>query len=615
MSRYLKFLSFLSALFLPGLAVAQTAVQLTPTPIQQFEVNGVPCLGCRLFIYAAGTTTKITTYTDSTGATPQTNPIVLNSRGEPENTLGASVGIWVPPTQSYKMVFTTPTDADPPTNPIWTLDNIAPSGGIGGISALASNNAALQAMAHGAATAVTRIGFSSAGDSPPLTYLPSPSPCTLNSGAGDGGSQVPTSDGGCWIASFTGSLRIEDWGVSQSTIGGSLGFQLYVNHVSGSDQGNLNTCLQSAHPCLTWQHAVNEAQLFDVEGGNAVIHDGDSTNQNFAESVSVTNPLRGAGNGTAIPQIGNLDPSQIIFDGNSHATITGGIYCYGIAASNGAVIGVENITIAPTAASCQDGLFAQLGGGINIYGGVTLGATGSAGTKLHSENSAYGIQIWQPYTITGGGAAFASVGASSQLLISAGVGTITGSPTFGTAFLYAGASGVFQTNIANPWGGSPGAITGPGFIVATGGVIDTQLNAVAWPGSTGVVRGGGLYRGWPAGSILGTSGLGSGGGAAVDANGSGIGLKVTMTGGTSPGISGSVTVGLPFLMQYASGATPYCIAGITADGTGSWNVGALVEGTKYETTPGGGMTFNWSNNGTNLVNGSTYVFVISCPVG
>ena len=34
-----------------------------------------------------------------------------------------------------------------------------------------------------------------------------------------------------------------------------------------------NTCIAAAHPCLTWQHAVNEALRFDVEGGNVFIHD------------------------------------------------------------------------------------------------------------------------------------------------------------------------------------------------------------------------------------------------------------------------------------------------------------------------------------------------------
>lgn len=101
------------------------AETLSPVPIQDFQINAIPAVGAQLFVYAAGTTTKITTFTDSTGATQQTNPIKLNSRGEPENQAGASVGIWLPVGTVYKMVFAPSTDTDPPTNPIWTVDNIS----------------------------------------------------------------------------------------------------------------------------------------------------------------------------------------------------------------------------------------------------------------------------------------------------------------------------------------------------------------------------------------------------------------------------------------------------------------------------------------------------------
>jgi hypothetical protein len=97
---------------------------LSLVAVQDFFINGVPALGGKLFIYAAATTTKITTYTDSTGSTAQTNPIVLNARGEPQNSFGASVGIWIPTGIAYKLVFTSPTDTDPPTTPIWTVDNL-----------------------------------------------------------------------------------------------------------------------------------------------------------------------------------------------------------------------------------------------------------------------------------------------------------------------------------------------------------------------------------------------------------------------------------------------------------------------------------------------------------
>jgi hypothetical protein len=91
---------------------------LSPTPRQLFlnPSTGAPYSGAKVFSYQAGTTTKLATYTDSTGATANTNPIILDSLGEAD--------IWLTPVTGYKFVFSPPTDTDPPTNPIWTRDNI-----------------------------------------------------------------------------------------------------------------------------------------------------------------------------------------------------------------------------------------------------------------------------------------------------------------------------------------------------------------------------------------------------------------------------------------------------------------------------------------------------------
>jgi len=68
----------------------------------------------------------------------------------------------------------------------------------------ADNNTQLSALSS-IISAVIRLGYANAGDAPPLLYTSSNSACSLNSGAGDGGSQVPTSDGKCWLATFSTS--------------------------------------------------------------------------------------------------------------------------------------------------------------------------------------------------------------------------------------------------------------------------------------------------------------------------------------------------------------------------------------------------------------------------
>jgi len=80
---------------------------------QFFDDNGDPLTGGLLYTYAAGTTTPLTTYTDSTGATPNTNPIVLDSAGR------VTAQVFLTTGSSYKFVLQTSASVT-----IWTKDNI-----------------------------------------------------------------------------------------------------------------------------------------------------------------------------------------------------------------------------------------------------------------------------------------------------------------------------------------------------------------------------------------------------------------------------------------------------------------------------------------------------------
>jgi len=86
---------------------------LTPSPKQQiFGSDGLPLVGGKIYTYAAGTSTPIATYTDYTAATPNTNPIILDSLGQ--------ANIWLLNTTSYKFIVK---DADDVL--LYTVDNIA----------------------------------------------------------------------------------------------------------------------------------------------------------------------------------------------------------------------------------------------------------------------------------------------------------------------------------------------------------------------------------------------------------------------------------------------------------------------------------------------------------
>ena len=71
---------------------------------------GQPCSGCKLYSYAAGTTTPLATYVDASGVSTNTNPITLDAAG------GAN--IWMG-TNSYKFVL-----KDALGNTIWTVDQV-----------------------------------------------------------------------------------------------------------------------------------------------------------------------------------------------------------------------------------------------------------------------------------------------------------------------------------------------------------------------------------------------------------------------------------------------------------------------------------------------------------
>ena len=91
-----------------------TVAQLPPTLVfKAFDNTGLPLSGGLFYSYIAGTTTPQATYPSSSEVTPNTNPIVLNARGE--------CALWIDPTLSYKFNLT---DANGNQIPGWPVDNV-----------------------------------------------------------------------------------------------------------------------------------------------------------------------------------------------------------------------------------------------------------------------------------------------------------------------------------------------------------------------------------------------------------------------------------------------------------------------------------------------------------
>ena len=76
-----------------------------------------------------------------------------------------------------------------------------------------SSNAGLKAVTV-ISSSIYRAGFNTAGDGGAATYSYSSSPCSLNSGAGDNGSQVQATGigSGCWLADLTQGVTLEMFG-------------------------------------------------------------------------------------------------------------------------------------------------------------------------------------------------------------------------------------------------------------------------------------------------------------------------------------------------------------------------------------------------------------------
>lgn len=90
-------------------------MNLPPVLRQRYlDADGEPLINGKLFTYQAGTTTPQVTYTDATGLTPNTNPIILNSNGE--------AAMWLDPALSYKFVLKDSNDITQ-----WTTDGVVGS--------------------------------------------------------------------------------------------------------------------------------------------------------------------------------------------------------------------------------------------------------------------------------------------------------------------------------------------------------------------------------------------------------------------------------------------------------------------------------------------------------
>lgn len=94
-----------------------TGVIQTNPKVQFLAADGSPLVGGKLYTYLAGTSTLTTTWQDLNQSTANTNPIILDARGE--------AVIWLDPALDYKFVLQTSASVA-----VWTVDNISGAGAL-----------------------------------------------------------------------------------------------------------------------------------------------------------------------------------------------------------------------------------------------------------------------------------------------------------------------------------------------------------------------------------------------------------------------------------------------------------------------------------------------------
>ncbi len=113
----------IAALFLLSTGAFAQNCGLAPTGLVYLDANGVPLSGGFIATYASGTTTPATAYSDSSCTTALSNPVQLNSSGQPYAGSGNLTGVWLSTTLLYRFVVLNSSMVAQ-----WTLDGITGTG-------------------------------------------------------------------------------------------------------------------------------------------------------------------------------------------------------------------------------------------------------------------------------------------------------------------------------------------------------------------------------------------------------------------------------------------------------------------------------------------------------
>ena len=372
---------------------------LTPVAKMQFlDVTGAPLVGGLLYTYAAGTTTPQACYTDSSGATANTNPVVLDSRGE--------ANIWLA-SATYKFRLCSSDNTE-----LWTVDNI--SAPTSSLSPVLSGNVTIDSDSAGPALKITQTGTG-----PVLRVQdaidPDVTPFLIDSTGQVGiGTQAPSTA----LDVNDGVIQLSSSGTSRTTISAD------ASNSTINSPGTRGLLLATGG---TTRVTISSAGVVTFSG--ATVFSGGAT---ITGNVAVT---------------GTLSSTSTLTVSGGGASITGGLT---VPSGGAAITGNSTVTGTLTATStltAQNGLTVSAGGagitgtltansGVNVTGTVTATTFTGAWTNLPGGTVMLFVQTAAPTGWTK-----STTHNDKALRVVSGSVSSGGSVAFTTAFASQGVSG------------------------------------------------------------------------------------------------------------------------------------------------------------------------------
>jgi hypothetical protein len=409
---------------------------LTPVAKMQFlDATGAPLVGGLLYTYAAGTTTPQASYTDSTGAQANTNPVVLDARGE--------ANIWLA-SATYKFKLASSDNTE-----LWTVDNI--SAPTSSLSPVLSGNVTIDSDSAGPALKITQTGTG-----PVLRVQdsidPDVTPFIIDSTGQVGiGTQSPSTA----FDVNDGVIQLSSSGVSRTTI--------------SADASNSTIDSPSTRGLIL---STGGAPRITIASGGGVT---------FSGAVTASGGATITGN---VAVTGTLSSTSTLTVSSGGAAITGNSTVTGTLTSTSTLIASNGLTVSAGGATVTAGGLTVSSGGAAITGNSTVTGTLTSTSTLTAQNgltvSAGGAGITGNSTVTGTLNATSTLTAQNGLTVSTGGASITGNSTV-TGTLNATSTLTAQNGLTVSAGGAgiTGLLTANSGVSVTGTVTATTFTG-AW---------------------------------------------------------------------------------------------------------------------------------------